>query len=105
MDADTLDRTNEYARLLARTPMFRNVARDSLHALAARTRDRQMRSGEVLLRRGDNNSSMLVILTGRVRIVLPSRDGKEQVLRMLQSGDVLGELALLAGCSRTADAC
>ncbi len=104
MDADTLDRTNEYARLLARTPMFRNVARESLQALAARTRDRQMRLGEVLLRRGDDNSSMLVILTGRVRIVLPSRDGKEQVLRVLQSGDVLGELALLAGCSRNADA-
>ena len=104
MDADAIDHITEYERLLARTPLFRDIARAALRALASRTRDRPMRLGEVLFRRGDNGSSMLVILTGRVRVVLPSRDGKEQVLRVLQSGEVLGELALLDGRSRTADA-
>ena len=102
MEAGTLD--TEYERLLARTPLFRRLARDDIRALALRARERVMRSGDVLFRRGDTGSSMLVILTGRVRIVLPSRDGKEQVLRMLQPGDLLGELALLDGRARTADA-
>jgi CRP-like cAMP-binding protein len=47
---------------------------------------------------------MLVVLAGEVRIVLPSRDGREQVLRVMQPGDVLGEMAVLDGGPRSADA-
>jgi CRP/FNR family cyclic AMP-dependent transcriptional regulator len=63
-----------------------------------------MRSGEVLFHRGDPGTTMLIILTGEIRIILPSSDGREQVIRVLKAGDVLGELALLDGGSRTADA-
>ena len=63
-----------------------------------------MRTGDTLFRRGDRGTTMLVVLVGQVRIVLPSSDGREQVLRLTQPGEVLGELALLDGGGRTADA-
>jgi CRP-like cAMP-binding protein len=104
MDTDQAGGTIEHERLLARTALFRQMTQVDLRALASRARERPMRTGEVLFRRGDSGTGMLVILTGRVRIVLPSREGREQVLRILQPGEVLGELALLDGRSRTADA-
>jgi CRP/FNR family transcriptional regulator, cyclic AMP receptor protein len=42
----------------------------------------------------DPGDTMLVILTGEVRISLPGTEGRDQVLRILKSGDVLGEIAL-----------
>lgn len=63
-----------------------------------------MRNSETLFRRGDPGSSMFIILAGQVRIVLPGIDGRDQVLRIFHSGEVLGELALLDGGRRTADA-
>jgi CRP/FNR family cyclic AMP-dependent transcriptional regulator len=91
-------------RLLSRTALFKQMRQADLATLAAQTRDRTMRAGEVLFRCGDPGTTMLIILVGEVRIVLPSSDGREQVIRVLKAGDVLGELALLDGGSRTADA-
>lgn len=94
----------ERARLLSKAPLFERMRPQDLAALATRTQERAMRSGDVLFRRGDAGSSMLVILSGQIRIVLPGSAGREQVLRVLRPGEVLGELALLDGGSRTADA-
>ena len=63
-----------------------------------------MTAGERLFQRGDPGTAMLVVMAGEVRIVLPSRDGREQVLRTLQPGEVFGEMALLDGGTRSADA-
>jgi len=102
--ANAPDQRSERVRLLGRSSMFQHMRPEDLATLAARAKDRPMRSGEVLFRRGDPGTIMLVILVGQIRIALPSRDGREQVLRMMQPGDVLGEMALLDGGSRTADA-
>jgi CRP-like cAMP-binding protein len=99
-----LDQRTERVRLLRRSSLFEHMRPEDLAILAARAKDRAMRSGEVLFRRGDPGTVMFVILAGQIRIALPSRDGREQVLRMMQPGDVLGELALLDGGSRSADA-
>jgi CRP-like cAMP-binding protein len=48
--------------------------------------------------------SMMAILEGNVRISVPSPEGKEIVLAILHPGEVFGEIALLDGKGRTADA-
>ena len=102
--ADPAERLSDHARLLGRTSLFQHLDPEALRALAAGASTRAMQTGEVLFRRGDQGSSMMVVLIGHIRIVLPSPDGREQVLRVLQAGDVLGEMALLDGGTRTADA-
>ncbi len=95
---------SEKARLLAKTPLFRGLEPCDLDALAARAQERPMRAGDVLFRRGDPGASMCALLAGEVRIVLPGTDERDQVLRVLHGGDVFGEIALLDGGARTADA-
>ncbi len=95
---------SERARLLGRTTLFGRMRPEDLAAFATRMKERPMRRGDVLLRRGDPGTTMLILVTGQIRIVLPSSDGREQVLRIMQPGEVLGELALLDGGSRSADA-
>jgi CRP-like cAMP-binding protein len=47
---------------------------------------------------------MMAVLRGQVRISAPSPDGREIVLNMINAGEVFGEIALLDGKDRTADA-
>jgi CRP/FNR family cyclic AMP-dependent transcriptional regulator len=58
---------------------------------------------EVVLRRGDANGGMVVIMSGRVRISVVSEDGKEATLGVLGAGEVLGEMSLLDGEPCSAD--
>ena len=47
---------------------------------------------------------MMAVLRGDVKISIPSAAGKEVVLAVLHSGDVFGEIAMLDGKKRSADA-
>ena len=47
---------------------------------------------------------MMAVLKGRVTISAPSPDGRQVVLTVMREGDVFGEIALLDGNERTADA-
>jgi len=60
--------------------------------------------GELLFRKGDPGRCMYVILEGRIQIYMESSDGQAAVLRVLESGQFLGEMALLDGGPRSANA-
>ena len=47
---------------------------------------------------------MMALLSGSVRISVPSPEGKEILLTILRPGEIFGEIALLDGGDRTADA-
>jgi CRP-like cAMP-binding protein len=66
--------------------------------------ERRVRRGQMIYQRGDNGSSMVVVLRGRVRISTVSGDGKEVTLNVINPGEVTGEIALLDGKPRSADA-
>jgi CRP/FNR family cyclic AMP-dependent transcriptional regulator len=53
---------------------------------------------------GTPGDSMMAVLRGKVRISLSSPDGREVQLAGLQEGEVFGEIAMLDGKERTADA-
>jgi CRP-like cAMP-binding protein len=44
------------------------------------------------------------VLSGAVKLSVPSLDGRELVLRVVRAGEIFGELAVLDGGVRTADA-
>jgi CRP-like cAMP-binding protein len=47
---------------------------------------------------------MMAVLSGRVRIGAYSEDGREIILNMIEPGQLFGEIALLDGKERSADA-
>ena len=89
---------------LARIPFFAGLDSDALERVAAGTRTRRFRRGEVIFHAGDPGDALFVIVTGEVKISVPSESGEEAILTTLHEGDVFGELALLDGAPRSASA-
>jgi len=91
-------------RLLGECFLFRELEAEERGALFGRIRVRTCAAGESIFLMGSPGDSMMAVLSGSVRISVPSPDGKEIVLAILQAGEVFGEIALLDGKDRTADA-
>ncbi|MEM8947929.1 MAG: Crp/Fnr family transcriptional regulator [Pseudomonadota bacterium] len=90
--------------LLANLDLFRKLRADELDRLVAFTRWSKPKARTVLFRKSDPGTSMMVVRQGRVKCSTHSEDGKELVLNMFGPGEVFGEIALLDGSPRTADA-
>src|SRR5215467_6580165 len=66
--------------------------------------ERSVARGTVIVAKGDPGSSLFAICKGAVKITVPSVDGHDAVLNLMTDGDIFGEIALLDGHPRTADA-
>jgi CRP/FNR family transcriptional regulator, cyclic AMP receptor protein len=90
--------------LLMQVPLFRSLrAEDSKH-IAALLQKYILRKGDVLFRNGEEGHSLYMITSGKIKIIRQSRDGDEMILAVLSAGDFCGEMALLDGMPRSADA-
>ena len=103
---ETKDRSalDEARRLLAQCSLFRGLTPDERNGLVARAHLRRFEAGETIVLMDSPGEAMMAILEGHVRISVPSPEGKEVVLAILHPGEVFGEIALLDGKGRTADA-
>lgn len=93
-----------HAAWLAQVPLFADLDAESLHQLAASAHRRGFHAGEVIFHRGDPGQVLYVIRQGKVKISLTSPEGQEVALAVLGPGECFGELALLDGQPRSADA-
>jgi CRP-like cAMP-binding protein len=90
--------------ILFQSGLFRELAAGQRDALFARARVQKYAAQQTIFLMGSPGDSMLAVLSGTVRISVPSPDGKEVVLAILGPGEICGEIALLDGKERTADA-
>lgn len=90
--------------ILAGHFLLQHLSPPEIDELLRFARERRYRDHEVIFRRGDQGTSMMAVLEGRVRITISSEGGKEITLAILPPGSVLGEIALIDGKGRTADA-
>jgi CRP/FNR family transcriptional regulator, cyclic AMP receptor protein len=67
-------------------------------------RPQSWRAGEPIFFMGDVGTSMMLVQAGEVKITFPSADGRAVLLSELKPGSVFGEIALLDGGQRSADA-
>lgn len=89
--------------VLAATPLFSMLSKDELAALAGLATERRVRRDATVVRRGDPDCSLLILVNGRLRAGTVSGDGREVTLGMMEAGTVLGEIALLDGQPRSLD--
>jgi CRP/FNR family cyclic AMP-dependent transcriptional regulator len=90
------------ARLLRSTELFGGLDEQSLLELAALGRTRSYGRGQYVWYEGDQGDTLMIVQTGRLKVVVSSAAGEEIVLITLGTADVVGELALLDGAPRSA---
>jgi CRP/FNR family cyclic AMP-dependent transcriptional regulator len=90
--------------LLKQVPLFRSLRPEDSRHIAELLQKHILRKGEVLFRNGEEGHSLYMITSGKIKIVRQSRDGGEMILAVISSGDFCGEMALLDGMPRSADA-
>jgi CRP-like cAMP-binding protein len=94
----------------ARRPSLREhfllsaLTAEDFEQLMASATERRFRHGQTIFRRGDPGSSLLAVLEGQVRIGVCSETGKEITLGIVGQGELFGEIAVIDGAGRTADA-
>lgn len=75
-----------------------------LDALIAYSTTERYRANETIFNKGDPGNSLMIVVTGRIKISAFSAEGKEMVLAVLGKGEILGEMAILEDKPRSADA-
>ena len=89
---------------LRQTDLLRTVPGTDLEPVAAASRLRSVRRGQVLFTAGDPSDTVILVISGRVKVVVRSADGAELTLTVVQPGGMLGELSVADGGPRSADA-
>jgi CRP-like cAMP-binding protein len=90
--------------VFAAHPLFGALASRDIDHLAGYARVERFRKGATIFHKGDPGAGLMAVLAGEVKISVPSPEGKEAVLNLIPAGSVFGEIALLDGQPRTADA-
>jgi CRP/FNR family transcriptional regulator, cyclic AMP receptor protein len=86
------------------TKVFGALAPAQIKHLGSFARPRRIASGTTLFVKGDPGTALFAVVSGTVKITVPSIDGREVTFNLLHAGDIFGEIALLDGQPRTADA-
>ena len=96
--------SHDHVDMPAAVPLFRPLTRDQLQLLAARASEQVFETGRVIIRQGDRAGHVLLILSGRVRVIeaLPDSPQLEMFLGEIGPGEVVGELAILSERARSA---
>src|SRR5213083_2057851 len=89
---------------LRQVPLFESLDAEAAHELCELLESLDCRAGAVLFRTGDEGDAMYLIEEGKVRICVRAKDGHEVTLTELHRGDFFGEMVLLDGKPRSADA-
>jgi CRP-like cAMP-binding protein len=92
------------ADLLKAAPLFSTLG-DGERAVCARDFTEQRHTaGAMIFARGDAGDQLFLVCEGRVRLSVMNEEGRELSVRHAAEGALLGEIAVMDGGPRTADA-
>ncbi len=85
-------------------PIFGGLRPDVLERLSSYAIRRSVRKGATIFVRGDSGASLFAVCSGTVKISVPSATGRGALFNLISDGAIFGEIALLDGLPRSADA-
>ncbi|MBL8103032.1 MAG: HEAT repeat domain-containing protein, partial [Anaerolineales bacterium] len=88
--------------LLRRVPLLADLSPTDLQRVAAIASEHEFTDGEVLCEQGETGNEMYVIVSGEVRVIVESEGQPKKEIARRVIGDVVGEMSLISGDSRTA---
>jgi CRP/FNR family cyclic AMP-dependent transcriptional regulator len=84
--------------------LFGELGPEVIERLAACANIKKVNAGTTIFLKDDPGTGLFALSEGVVKISVPSKDGREAVLNLVYAGEIFGEIALLDGRTRTADA-
>jgi len=84
--------------------LFGHLAPVDIDALLSHARLEQHQAGRTVFIKGSPARSMMAVVAGSIKISATAQGGREVVLAIINAGEIFGEIALLDGGARTADA-
>lgn len=90
--------------LLGRTPLFGSLDEADRRAVADEMREVSFDPNQVIFARGDAGREIYLVVSGRVRLSVLTAEGRELSFAHAEPGDIFGEIAMLDGGPRSADA-
>ena len=82
--------------------LFNNLSEDELMILVKHSNVRNYKKNTVVVNKGDETSSLYIILEGNLNAYVDDDQGKELILSKMDAGESFGELSLLSDTSRSA---
>lgn len=96
--------SSNFAALLMLNPLFDALGAEAVDKIAALGTKRTLKPDEVLFLKGGQADALYAIRRGEIRIESGTAEGERMSFNLLGVGDVFGEIGLLDGKGRSADA-
>lgn len=81
--------------ILKAVPLFTSFSDEQTSLLASCVQHRRYSKGAAILRAGEETEALYIIMSGRVKVLIPDEEGREVILTMLGPQDFFGEMGLL----------
>jgi CRP-like cAMP-binding protein len=85
-------------------PIFCDLDADAFEQLGRYAKPATLKRGATIFSKGDPGNSLIAVVSGTVKISISSPDGRSAILNLIGPGEIFGEVAVLDGQARTADA-
>ena len=90
--------------VLRKHPIFADLEPDAFDQLCRYAKHSTLKRGASLFSKGDPGISLYAVISGTVKMSISSPDGRNAILNIVGPGEIFGEIALLDGGARSADA-
>jgi CRP-like cAMP-binding protein len=85
-----------HAICIEHVPIFASLSHEEKMEIVEIASSRSFKKGETIYRAGDEGGTLFVLYTGRAKLFRLNASGKEQVLRLIEPGEFIGELSLFS---------
>jgi CRP/FNR family cyclic AMP-dependent transcriptional regulator len=90
--------------VLRRHPYFADLEPEAFEQLCRYAKHSTLKRGATICSKGDPGASMFAVISGTVKISVSSADGRSAILNLIGPGEIFGEMTVLDGQVRSADA-
>ena len=90
--------------VLRKHPIFCDLDAEAFDQLCRYAKHSTLKRGTTIVSKGDPGNSLIAVISGTVKISVSSPDGRSAIFNLIGPGEIFGEIAVLDGQARTADA-
>ena len=89
-------------QILKKVPLFSSLSDEQLRVLQPCLQQRSYPRNTFILRAGEETDALYIVLSGRVKVLIPDEQGREVILAVMGPNDFFGEMGLLDELPRSA---